>query len=264
MPRSCASANTRPFTCASAVAAIAMNAPSRSATSAYSRSSHSIAPSRASSRVSSSARGATTVTRAPASSREAIFAVAISPAPTTTHLRPLSFRNIGNRPGALISLAHSMRHRARRQIARLREHLAPRQLPAQLFIRVTREILPQIFAAITIRDVRAQQAFDGFGHLARGAAVAAQPRDTLIRSHRAAQAEVVRVHQVAPLFYFLSFEADVCDPVLPARIRAAGDVQLELLIEIRDALLEFLHHPTRKSFRLGDRELAEIRSVARD
>ena len=50
--------------------------------------------------------------------------------------------------------------------------------------------------------------------------------------------------------------------MLAATVRAAGDIQLELLVESRHSPFEFLDHPSRKALRLGNRQLAELRAGA--
>src|SRR5205085_5377164 len=61
-----------------------------------------------------------------------------------------------------------------------------------------------------------------------------------------------------------ALKADVGDPVLAATIRAAGDVQLELLIEFGKSVLEFLDKPARERLRFGDSDLAELGAGAGD
>ncbi len=54
---------------------------------------------------------------------------------------------------------------------------------------------------------------------------------------RSAEAEVVGVGQLALVLDLLAFDADVGDPVLAAAVGAAGDVEPELLIELRQRAL---------------------------
>ena len=81
-------------------------------------------------------------------------------------------------------------------------------------------------------------------------------------AYGSAQAEVVRVGQLAFVLDLLAFHADVGDPVLAAAIRAAGHIQPELLIELRQPLFQFVHQPARKALGLGDGQLAEFRARA--
>ena len=61
----------------------------------------------------------------------------------------------------------------------------------------------------------------------------------------AADAEVVGVDELAVVLDLLAFDADVGDPVLAAAVGAAGDVELELLVEAGQALFELLDEPAR-------------------
>src|SRR5690242_15565968 len=81
-------------------------------------------------------------------------------------------------------------------------------------------------------------------------------------THRAAQTKVIGVLEVAINFEFLTFKADIRNPVLSATVRAAGDVQLQLLVATREAVFEFLNRPAGKrlGFRYG--KLAEFCSSA--
>ena len=80
------------LTSVSSVAAITMKTPSRSGAPPYSRRCQSIEPSSASARSSATASGAISVTAPPHASSPSTFSSPTSPPPTTTHLRPLSFR----------------------------------------------------------------------------------------------------------------------------------------------------------------------------
>ena len=60
--------------------------------------------------------GATTVTSAPAASKLSIFEAPTGPAPTTTTLRPASFRKVGKRPA--VTSGQPPRRRRRRPIGR--------------------------------------------------------------------------------------------------------------------------------------------------
>src|SRR6185295_18794219 len=89
-------------------------------------------------------------------------------------------------------------------------------------------------------------------------------RHRLMAADAAADAEVVRVDDRAVDLDLLALDAEVGDPVLAAAVRAARDVDPELLIEARQTLLERLHELAREALRLGERELAELRAGARD
>src|SRR4030095_8291537 len=80
----------------------------------------------------------------------------------------------------------------------------------------------------------------------------------LMAADRAAHAEVVSVHERAVDLDLLALEAEVGDPVLPAAVRAAGDVDPEMLLEPGQALLERLDEAAGEALRLGERQLAEL------
>ena len=82
--------------------------------------------------------------------------------------------------------------------------------------------------------------------------------------HRSAEAKIKRVGQLALMLDLLALDADVRDPVLAATIRAASHIQLELLIESRQPLFEFIDQPLGKALGLGDGQLAEFRARASD
>jgi hypothetical protein len=85
-----------------------------------------------------------------------------------------------------------------------------------------------------------------------------------VLADRSAEAEVVGVGELALVLDLLAFDADVGDPVLAAAIGAAGDVQLELLVELRQALFELVDEPAREALGLSDGQLAELRAGAGD
>ena len=122
----------------------------------------------------------------------------------------------------------------------------------------------QVFVGLAARQVVAQQALDGFGHERRGAAIADRAGDGSVLADRSAKAEVIGVGQLALVLDLLAFHADVGDPVLAAAVGAAGDVEAKLLIELRQALFEFVDKPAGKALGLGDGELAEFGARAGD
>src|SRR5207247_9900937 len=89
-------------------------------------------------------------------------------------------------------------------------------------------------------------------------------RGTLLPAHTASDAEIVGVDHRALHLLLLALDAEVGDPVLPATIRASGDVDLQVLIEAGHPRLHLLHQPAREALGLGERELAELRARARD
>src|SRR5262245_42615622 len=55
-----------------------------------------------------------------------------------------------------------------------------------------------------------------------------------------------------------ALDADVGDPMLAAAIRAAGNVQLDLLVETGQALIELSSEPPSEAFGFGEGELAKL------
>ena len=113
-------------------------------------------------------------------------------------------------------------------------------------------------------QVLAQQALDRFGDKRCGAAVSNGARDGRVLADCSAETEVVSVGQLALELDFLAFHADVGNPMLSAAIGAAGDMELELLVKLRQALFKFIDEPAREAFCLSDCELAELRACAGD
>ena len=122
----------------------------------------------------------------------------------------------------------------------------------------------QILFGLALGEVVAQQALDGFRHQRRGAAIADRARDGSVLADRSAEAEVEGVGELALVLDLLAFDADVGDPVLAAAIGAAGDVQAELLVELRQALFEFVDEPAGEALGLSDGQLAELGAGAGD
>ena len=112
-----------------------------------------------------------------------------------------------------------MRHGTRRNVPRHGLRDLPRQEHADLVIGMSRKKLPQIFAGIAVFLKISQLALDGIRHFRRGAAVAHGASDRGILAHRATHAEVVSVHHLAAHFDFLTFQADVRNPMLAAAVR---------------------------------------------
>ncbi len=85
-----------------------------------------------------------------------------------------------------------------------------------------------------------------------------------MQAERAAQAKVIGIDHLSVDFYLFAIDANVGDPVLSATVRAAGDVQLQMLIEAGQAVFQFFHQPAGKVLCFRDRELAELRAAAGD
>ena len=157
-----------------------------------------------------------------------------------------------------------MRHAARGQVALYGLKNLAGKLRAQFVVGVARKPRAQAFVGCAPAQVIAQQPLNGFGNKRRGAAIAHRPRNARVLAHGSAEAEVVGVGQLALVLDLLAFEADVGDPVLAAAVGAAGDVELELLIELRQPLFELVNQPAREALGLGDGQLAELRAGAGD
>src|SRR6266478_8119010 len=125
-----------------------------------------------------------------------------------------------------------------------------------------REKATQIFAGRALFVEFAQQALDGVRHIRSCATISNRPRNGRELTNASANAEVVGIDHASILLDLLAFNADVRDPVLPAAIRAAGDVQLELFLKSRQALIEFLCKPAGKALRFSERQLAKFRARA--
>src|SRR5882762_1727376 len=109
----------------------------------------------------------------------------------------------------------------------------------------------QIFAGRALFVEFAQQSLNSVRDVGSSATVSNRSRNRRKLAHAAAYAEVVGIHHAPVLLDLLAFNADVRNPVLPAAIRAAGDVQLELFLKSGQPLIEFLCQPARKALRLG-------------
>src|SRR5581483_11285348 len=258
------------FTSSESVAAITRNCPSRSP-GRKARSSQTIEPSRAHWLTRSFTSNAITRTVAPACSKLWIFGSATLPPPTTRHHRPVSFINIGKssidsfhtrRPSALTF--RSVRHPSRRLVARSRlDHVARQKFP-QLLFAVPREKSPQVLPRELVVEISAQQALDRVRHFGSNTPISNWTRHRRVFSNRAAQAEVVRIHQLVTMLDFFALNTDVRDPVLSATVRASGHVQLQMLLETGKPLFQFLHQPSRKTLRLRQSEFAEFTAGARN
>src|SRR5580658_7838536 len=125
-----------------------------------------------------------------------------------------------------------------------------------------RQKQPQILVCFSVLVKSGQQPLDSIGNIRGGAAIANGPGDRSNLAEAPADTEVVGVYHPAIYFDFLSFNADVGDPMLPATIRAASDVESQLFLKIGKPLFEFLREPSRKAFCFRQCELAKFRSRA--
>src|SRR6267378_6805087 len=258
IPCASASLKTASLTPGSEVAAITKYAPSRSEGANF-FARHSTFPCAIHCPMAGVTCGATTRTRASAAKRPSIFPSATPPPPTTTTRRSRSFTKMGNR---LMLAFDSQRHSAGRGVAFDWSDKFSGQPSANLLVRVAREKAAQIFAGRALPVEFAQQPLDGVRHFGRRAPITYRPRNRRKLPHAAPNAEVIRVHHPSIDLQLLAFDADVRDPMLPATIRASSDVQLELLLEPRQALIELFRKPAREALCFCQRQLAKFRTGA--
>src|SRR5579862_8222944 len=122
----------------------------------------------------------------------------------------------------------------------------------------------QAFRLLSSAQILPQQSFDCFRHEWRRAAKSDWSRCTRKFTHRTAEAEVIGVGHLAFVLDLLSFQANVSDPMLAATIWAASNVNLELLIKLRQPFFHLVHQPARESLGFRDGEFAEFGARAGD
>src|SRR5580704_49235 len=130
------------------------------------------------------------------------------------------------------------------------------------FIRLARQIFLKRLVRQLVEVELLKEALDSVGNFGGGAAIADGPRDTCVVPDSTTDAEVVGIDHLAVHSGFLAFEADVSGPMLAAAIGAAGDVQLQLVLIVREAIFELIGEPTSEGFRFGEGQLAEFRTGA--
>ena len=237
--------------------------PSRSAGS-NARWTHSSLPSAQAARISGCASGATTRRRRPVFSRLPIFSSATLPAPTSRPGRPSSFRKMGSR---LIGDPQSATACGTRPVGRSRSTGArdfAGKIGAQFVVGMARKPGAQIFVRLARPPGTGAAGAQSLREPAARAAIADRARDAGVLANRSAEAEVVSIDELAFVLDLLAFDADVGDPVLAAAVGAAGDVQPQLLIELRQALFKLVDQPAREALGLGDGQLAEFGARAGD
>jgi hypothetical protein len=143
------------------------------------------------------------------------------------------------------------------------EHRAGKLLP-QLLVTAAGEVSAQILSRLTRLQVPTQQALQRIGYLGCQATVADRSGDLLMQAYGTANAKVVGVLEFALMLDLFAFHPDVGNPMLTAAIRAAGHVQLELLVETREPFFELIDNPASKALGLSDRQLAELAAGAGD
>src|ERR1041385_3021 len=127
---------------------------------------------------------------------------------------------------------------------------------------MARKKLPQIFAAMPFFEIAAQQALDRIGHFVRGATISDGPGKAGVLAHGAPQTEIIGVLRAAISLDLLAFQPDVGDAMLAATVGAAGNVELQLLLEPGQALFQLFHQPAREGLGFRDRQLAELAASA--
>lgn len=109
-----------------------------------------------------------------------------------------------------------------------------------------------------------EQARDGVGDFAGGAAIADRTGDGGDLADTATDAEIVGIDHLAVGLDFFALDADVGDPVLAAGVGAAGDVEAKLLLIIGETVFEFFGEPAGEGFGFGEGEFAEFGAGAGD
>src|SRR5215469_13500331 len=117
---------------------------------------------------------------------------------------------------------------------------------------------------LPLRQVPAQQPLNRLRAILCGSTVSNLPCNSSIFAHRSADAEIERVDHLSILLDLLALKPNVRNPRLPARVRASRHMQSDLLIELRNPLLELAHQPLVELLRLRNRQLAELRARARN
>src|SRR6266571_9434152 len=138
------------------------------------------------------------------------------------------------------------------------------QALAQFLVAVAGEEFPQILSGQSLLKIALQKTLNRVRNFTRQTPVADWTSNRLMQTDCTADAEVVGILEPSSDFNFLAFNPNVCDPVLPAAVRAAGDVKLEVLLESGQAFFKLFHQPASKTLRFGNGQLAEFRPAAGD
>src|ERR1700678_2823332 len=121
---------------------------------------------------------------------------------------------------------------------------------------------PQVLAGVAVRQILAQQPLDRFRDQRRRAPIADGAGNGGVLTDCAPQTEVIGVDEPAFVLDLFPLDADVGHPMLTASVGAAGHIELELLIESRQALFELVDNPAREALGLGNRKFAKLCSGA--
>src|SRR5205809_1351083 len=157
-----------------------------------------------------------------------------------------------------------MGHTSRRSIPGDGGQKSASQALAQSLVAVAGEEFPQILSGQSLLKIALQKTLNRVRNFTRQTPVADWTSNRLMQTDCTADAEVVGILEPSSDFNFLAFNPNICDPVLPAAVRAAGDVKLEVLLESGQAFFKLFHQPASKTLRFGNGQLAEFRPAARD
>src|SRR5213592_424648 len=119
-----------------------------------------------------------------------------------------------------------MRHTSRRSIPGDGGQKSASQALAQFLVAVAGEEFPQILSGQSLLKIALQKTLNRVRNFTRQTPVADWTSNRLMQTDCTADAEVVGILEPSSDFNFLAFNPNVCDPVLPAAVRAAGDVSL--------------------------------------
>lgn len=112
--------------------------------------------------------------------------------------------------------------------------------------------------------VGAEETGDGVGNFFGAAAVADGTGDGSELANGAAHAEIVGVNELAIELDFFAFDTDVGDPVLPATVGAAGDVEFDVVAKAGETVFELFGEPAGERLGFGESEFAEFGAGAGD
>ena len=118
----------------------------------------------------------------------------------------------------------------------------------QCRFRMARKKLPQVFRTMSFVKIAAQQALNGVWHFTSRTTITHGTAKAGVLTHCAAKAEVISVLNAAVNFELLAFQPDIRNAMLATTVRAAGNVQFQLLIKLRNAFFQLFNQPAREGF----------------
>src|SRR5207244_10737912 len=157
-----------------------------------------------------------------------------------------------------------MGHTSRRNIPGHDGQKSASQALAQFLVAVAGKEFAQIRCGQSSLKIAMRKTLNRVRNFTRQTPVADCTSNRLMQTDCTADAEVVGILEPSSDFNFLAFNPNVCDPVLPAAVRAAGDVKLEVLLESGQFFFEFFYEPASKTLGFRDRQLTELRPAAGD